>query len=167
MHHHHHHRKKIGIPRGLLPHIILVLLKTEPMSGSELTELIEEYTEWRPSPGSMYPLLKDLQDRNLIEPYEDQIIGLKRLILTEKGMKELEKHSSHEEEFRKRNRSLRKMYWKLLKGMPEDVYNSFAGLVDSLDSTWGSINYDDFTRFKEILDNTKTELDKLGKKQNE
>ncbi len=164
---HGHHRNKIGIPRGLLHHITLILLKSGPMSGSELTEKIEEYTEWRPSPGSMYPLLSNLQEREMIEPYEDGEAGIKRFTLTKKGAEGIEAHGHHEEEFRKRNRNIRKMYWRLLKNMPEDIYDSFGGLIDTLDSTWNSIDENSVTLFKEILDNTKTELKKIGNKQNE
>lgn len=162
-----HHRNRIGFPRGLLHHIALILLKSGPMSGSELTDKIEEYTEWRPSPGSMYPLLSNLQDTEMIEPHEDGEAGIKRFNLTEKGRGELEAHGHHEEVFRKRNRNIRKMYWRLLKNMPEEVYDSFGGLIDELDSTWDSIDESEVTRFKEILDNTKAELNKMGNKQDE
>ncbi len=164
---HGHHRNRIGIPRGLLHHIALILLKTGPMSGSELTEKIEEYTEWRPSPGSMYPLLSNLQESGMIEPHEDGEAGIKRFSLTEKGKEGIEAHGGHEEEFRKRNRNIRRMYWRLLKNMPEDVYDSFGGLIDTLDATWNSMDESEVTRFKEILDNTKEELNKIGNKQNE
>ena len=159
---HEHHRNRIGIPRGLLHHITLILLKSGPMSGSELTEKIEEYTEWRPSPGSMYPLLSNLQEREMIEPHDDGDAGIKRFILTTKGKEGIEAHGHHEEEFRKRNRNIRKMYWRLLKQMPEDIYESFGGLIDTLDSTWNSIDESEVTRFKEILDNTRAELNKIG-----
>ena len=162
-----HHRNRIGIPRGLLHHIALILLKSGPMSGSELTEKIEEYTEWRPSPGSMYPLLSNLQEREMIEPYEDGNAGIKRFTLTEKGKEGIEAHGHHEREFRKRNRNIRKMYWRLLKNMPENVYDSFGGLIDTLDSTWNTMDESDVTQFKEILDNTKAELNKIGNKQDE
>ena len=164
---HGHHRNRIGIPRGLLHHITLILLKSGPMSGSELTEKIEEYTEWRPSPGSMYPLLSNLQEREMIEPFEDGAAGIKRFTLTKKGKEGIEAHGHHEVEFRKRNRNIRKMYWRLLKNMPENIYDSFGGLIDTLDSTWNSIDESEVTRFKEILDNTKAELNKIGNKQNE
>jgi DNA-binding PadR family transcriptional regulator len=163
----HHRRNRIGIPRGLLHHLALVLLRSGPKSGSELTEEIEEYTDWRPSPGSIYPLLSNLQEKGFIEPHEDGEAGIKRFKLTRGGLNEVNSHPHHEEEFRKRNRTIRKMYWRLLKGMPKDVYESFAGIIDSLESTWDQIDDNQVTLFKEILDNTKAELLKLGKKQDE
>lgn len=167
MEHRHHKRKRIGIPRGLLHHLSLVLLKTGPKSGSELTEEIEEYTDWRPSPGSIYPLLGNLQENGLIEPYDDGEAGIKRFKLSEKGLNEIDSHPHHEEEFQKRNRTIRKMYWRLMKGMPEDVYESFSGLIDSMESTWNSLDENQVTLFKDVLNNTKAELMKLGKDQDE
>ena len=164
---HHVHRKRIGIPRGLLHHLSLMLLQSGPKSGSELTEQIEEYTDWRPSPGSIYPLLSNLQENGLIEPYDDGEVGIKRFKLSEKGLNEIEAHPHHEDEFRKRNKTIRKTYWRLMKGMPENVYESFAGIIDSMESTWDSIDDNQVTLFKEILDNTKAELDKIGTKQDE
>ena len=166
MEHRHHKRKRIGIPRGLLYHLSLVLLRSGPKSGSELTEQIEEYTDWRPSPGSIYPLLSNLQENGLIEPYNDGVVGIKRFKLSEEGLNEIESHH-HEEEFRKRNRTIRMMYWRLMKGMPDDVYESFAGIMDSMESIWNSIDDNRVTQFKEILDKTIAELMKLGKEQNE
>jgi hypothetical protein len=103
----------------------------------------------------------------LIEPYDDGEVGIKRFKLSEKGLEEIKAHPHHEVEFRKRNKTIRKMYWRLMKGMPEDVYESFSGIMDSLESTWNSIDDNQVTWFKEILDNTKAELDKMGKKQDE
>ena len=164
---HRHRRNRMGIPRGLLQHLSLFLLKTGPMSGSELIERIEIFSEWRPSPGSMYPLLSNLQERELIKPHEDGETGLKRFIITQKGKEEIHTHGHREEEIGKRIRTFRKITWILMKGMPEDVYESFSSLFDTLDSTWDSLDESDVTRIKEILDNTKAELNKIGNKQNE
>jgi DNA-binding PadR family transcriptional regulator len=162
----HHGRKRIGIPRGLLYHLVLVLLRTGPKSGSELTEHIYEYTDWRPSPGSIYPLLSNLQEKDLIEPYDDGEAGIKRFKLTQKGFDELDSHPHHEE-FRKRNRTIRKMYWRLMKGMPEDIYESFSGIMDSVEFTWSQIDDNQVKLFKGILDNAKVELMKLGNEKDE
>ncbi|MCW4013017.1 MAG: PadR family transcriptional regulator, partial [Candidatus Bathyarchaeota archaeon] len=68
---HRHHRPPIGVPRGMLRPITLILLNEKPMSGSEIAEEIEYYAEWKPSPGSIYPLLSSLQETGFIEPNED------------------------------------------------------------------------------------------------
>ena len=149
----------------MLHHLALILLKSGPMSGSELVVKLEEFTDWRPSPGSIYPMLRNLQETGMIKPHDGGEVGLKRVFLTKKGVDEISAHSHHEEEFRKRSRNIRKMYWRLLKGMPEEVYDSLGGLIDSLDATWNSIDDSEVKCFKELLDNTRVELDKIGKKQ--
>ena len=111
--------------------------------------------------------MSNLQERGVIEPHDGGEIGLKRFILTKKGREEFGVQGQHEEEFKNRNRKIRKMYWRLLKGMPEEVYESFGGLMDNLDATWNSIDDSEVIRFKELLDNTRVELDRIGKKHDE
>lgn len=49
---------------------ILSLLAEEPSNGYQLIKSIKTNTDgaWRPSPGSVYPTLQQLQDEGLIEP---------------------------------------------------------------------------------------------------
>ena len=74
------------VPRGYLRYQVLQLLKEQAMSGSEISSRIEQDTEgrWKPSPGSLYPLLKALKRNGLVEelPPDD---GLKRYRMTELG----------------------------------------------------------------------------------
>jgi DNA-binding PadR family transcriptional regulator len=81
-------------PKGLLRHYVLKLLKEKPMSGAELIREIAEKTEnrWKPSPGSVYPLLSWLLDSGYTKEAPDQEAGVKRYALTEDGEKFLEEH---------------------------------------------------------------------------
>jgi DNA-binding PadR family transcriptional regulator len=71
------------------------------MSGSELMDDIERHTGgfWKPSPGSIYPLLSWLQDNGYIKelPVEN---GLKRYELTESGKSLLEEQKKIRKQFR-------------------------------------------------------------------
>jgi DNA-binding PadR family transcriptional regulator len=53
---------------------ILLLLEEEPRNGYGLMQEIEERSGgvWRPSPGSIYPALSQLEDEGLIEPTGQQ-----------------------------------------------------------------------------------------------
>jgi DNA-binding PadR family transcriptional regulator len=135
------------------------------MSGSEIAEEIEYYAEWKPSPGSIYPLLSSLQEAGFIEPNEDSDPSLKRFSLTEKGREELKAHREHDKEIRNRNKNMRKVYWRLFRRMPEDVYESFTGLLDRIEESFGSV--ENLDQFKEILDETLSEIEKLDKRQDE
>ncbi|MHA1409021.1 MAG: helix-turn-helix transcriptional regulator [Candidatus Odinarchaeia archaeon] len=89
-------RKHIArVPKGYLRYKVLKLLSEEQLSGSEIMEKIEEETDgrWRPSPGSIYPLLSLLQDRGYIReiPLIQNILdGKKRYELTKIGTEFLE-----------------------------------------------------------------------------
>jgi DNA-binding PadR family transcriptional regulator len=57
------------------------------MSGAEIVEVIEQETggKWKPSPGSIYPLLAWLQGKGYTSESSSVENGMKRYILTEKG----------------------------------------------------------------------------------
>ena len=57
------------------------------MTGSEIATELEKRKGTRPSPGTIYPVLKDLKDKGLLSVDKN-----KRYSLTKKGRKELEIH---------------------------------------------------------------------------
>ncbi len=86
-------RHTAAVPKGYLKRYILMLLSEKPMSGAEIMEEIQRRSGglWKPSPGSVYPLLAWLQDNGYIK--ESQKIlgnGSKRYTLTDKGKQILE-----------------------------------------------------------------------------
>lgn len=162
---HRHHRPPIGVPRGMLRPITLILLNEKPMSGSEIAEEIEYYAEWKPSPGSIYPLLSSLQEDGYIEPNEDSDPSLKRFSLTEKGREQLQAHKEHDKEIRNRNKNMRRIYWRLFRRMPEEVFESFTRLLDRIEDSVDTV--EDLEQFKVILDGTLSEIEKLEKRQDE
>ena len=54
---------------GLLPLVVLHLLSQRPRYGNEIMDLITESTggRWVANPGAIYPLLRVLEERGLIE----------------------------------------------------------------------------------------------------
>lgn len=70
------------IARRGLREIVLWTLSERAMNGAEIIRAVEEYTWgfWRPSPGSVYPLLKQLEAEGLVARREDG-----RYVLTESG----------------------------------------------------------------------------------
>lgn len=57
-----------GVVRGMLPMYMLLLLMDKPHHGSEIMKAIKKMSggTWKPSPGSVYPLLKKLEEDGLI-----------------------------------------------------------------------------------------------------
>ena len=56
-------------PRGDVRAAILVLLEEKPRNGYQLIQDVAERSNdaWRPSPGSIYPVLQQLEDEGLVE----------------------------------------------------------------------------------------------------
>jgi DNA-binding PadR family transcriptional regulator len=85
-------RHMAAVPKGLLRYQVLELLSEKPLSGSEIMSEVERRTNgcWRPSPGSVYPLLAWLQDNGCIREVPSEESGVRRYTLTDKGRRLLE-----------------------------------------------------------------------------
>lgn len=76
--------------RGDIRAAILLLLAEEPRNGYGLMQEIEERSGgvWRPSPGSVYPALSQLEDEGLVRATEHE--GRKSFALTDEGTAHVE-----------------------------------------------------------------------------
>jgi DNA-binding PadR family transcriptional regulator len=87
-----HHRGRGGrrARRGDIRSAILLLLAEEPRNGYGLMQEIEERSGgvWRPSPGSVYPALSQLEDEGLVQATEHD--GRKSFTLTDAGTAHVE-----------------------------------------------------------------------------
>jgi len=92
------------VPKGFLRHQVLELLSEKPMSGSEIMSEVQKRTggHWRPSPGSIYPLLTWLQDDGYIKEMPTEENGMKRYTLTDKGKTLLEEEKKIRAQISKR-----------------------------------------------------------------
>ena len=97
-------RHTASVPKGFLRYYVLRLLNKKSMSGSEIMNEIEKRTKgcWKPSPGSIYPLIAWLQDNGYAQEVPDQEAGIKRYTLTDQGKAFLQEHVRRKEELRKR-----------------------------------------------------------------
>jgi len=93
-----------SVPKGFLRYYVLRLLNEKSMSGSEIMNEIEKRTDgrWKPSPGSIYPLLAWLRDKGYAKEVLEQEVGIKRYTLTDEGKAFLQEHVKRREELRKR-----------------------------------------------------------------
>jgi DNA-binding PadR family transcriptional regulator len=73
--------------RGDIRTAALLLLAEEPRNGYQIMQEVEERSDgvWRPSPGSVYPALAQLEDEGLIRTEEAD--GRKLFALTDAGRK--------------------------------------------------------------------------------
>src|SRR5690349_15091308 len=76
--------------RGDIRTAALLLLAEEPRNGYQIMQEVEERSDgwWRPSPGSVYPALSQLEDEGLIRTEEHD--GRKAFAITDAGRKALE-----------------------------------------------------------------------------
>ena len=73
--------------RGMLSFLILFLVSHKAMNGQEIARELEKRKGEKPSPGTIYPALKNLKEMGLIkEKKEGKTISY---TLTESGKKEL------------------------------------------------------------------------------
>jgi DNA-binding PadR family transcriptional regulator len=80
--------------RGDIRTAALLLLAEEPRNGYQIMQEVEERSEgvWRPSPGSVYPALQQLEDEGLIRTEDHD--GRKLYALTDAGRKVVEERGS-------------------------------------------------------------------------
>ena len=80
------------VRRGDVRAAILDVLSVEPMNGYQIIQEIAERSggAWKPSPGSVYPTVQQLEDEGLVEGVESDRRRL--LTLTEEGRAYVEAH---------------------------------------------------------------------------
>lgn len=71
--------------RGDVRAAVLLLLESEPRNGYQIIQSLEERSQgaWRPSPGSIYPVLSQLEDEGLVVAIETE--NGKRFTLSDAG----------------------------------------------------------------------------------
>jgi DNA-binding PadR family transcriptional regulator len=80
------------VKRGDVRTAILDVLAVEPMNGYQVIQQIAERSGgvWKPSPGSVYPTIQQLEDEGLVEGTDGA--GRRLLRLTEEGVRYVEEH---------------------------------------------------------------------------
>ena len=76
--------------KGFLSYLILWILKNKSMNGAELAVELEKRKGHKPSPGTIYPALKELKEKGLIKADAHKTYSL-----TKKGEKEVETACAH------------------------------------------------------------------------
>jgi len=171
-------RHMASVPKGFLRYYVLRLLNEKPMSGSEIMSEIEKRTDghWKPSPGSIYPLLAWLQDKGYAKETPEKEAGIKRYTLTDQGKAFLQEHVKRKEELRERFGFLMPPFPRL-PGFPWFNFHrektrelveagkklAMAGwnLMDSLREKYSE---EVATEAKEVLEQTAEKLNEMTKK---
>jgi DNA-binding PadR family transcriptional regulator len=163
------------VPKGFIRYQVLELLSEKPMSGSEIISEIEKKTggRWKPSPGSIYPLLSWLQENSFIEEVASEEGGIKRYNLTEKGKALYEEQKKIRAKFRKDARFMPPPFlgglWfrippektRELRDSMFRVFSAFFELGNSLEKKFSEQAIENVEK---ILNETAEKLEELNKK---
>lgn len=76
--------------KGFLSYLVLWILRKKNMNGAEISDELENRKGSKPSPGTIYPALKELREKGLIECDNSKVYSL-----TEDGEKEVKCLCSH------------------------------------------------------------------------
>jgi len=129
-------RRRVG-KEGTLKYLALWILSESPKNGVEIINEIEKMTWgwWRPSPGSVYPLLSSLLSEGLVEKTPNG-----KYKLTEKGINEIKEILPP--------RKLRTL---------EDIINEIEGYIAYLEET----GKENLIPYKNKLESIKLKLERL------
>lgn len=164
-----------GVPRGLLRFLVLKLLAEKPMSGIEIVnEITQESGEkWKPSPGSIYPLLAWLQDKGYTKEALDQKLGMKRYTLTDEGRTYLEEHVKRKKEIRERFSAFgpHTQCFPWFNAVPEEARELFEAGKSLLKANWklmenlrSKYSEEVASQAKETLEQSTVKLKELNEK---
>jgi DNA-binding PadR family transcriptional regulator len=177
---HNHHfghwmRHMASVPKGYLKYSVLRLLSEKSLSGSELMSEIEKETEghWKPSPGSIYPLLAWLQDKGYTKIASNQEPGMKRYTLTDEGKAFLEEHIRRRKDIQKRFGGFRPPFFMLnhfnshsektneLLEAGKDFFKASWNLMDNLREKYTK---ETATQAKDVITQATEKLNEINKK---
>lgn len=158
-------RRSVGVPKGFLIFLVLHLLKDRPSSGSELMDEIEGITKWRPSPGSIYPLLSKMRKMGVIVQVESVEPVLKRFALTEKGLKEFERMKEEDAILMDRFKATRRIYWTVIENLDEEIFQARDRLIAAISEVAPMVkeNPEASKRVLEIVEKALEEVDGVRK----
>jgi DNA-binding PadR family transcriptional regulator len=136
--------------RGDVRAAVLILLAEEPRNGYQLMQAIEERSggRWRPSPGSVYPALSQLEDEGLIRSTDRD--GAKLFEITDAGREQIG------------NREGQAPPWEMEDDPAFEAAGEFRSLIHQLAlatmQVVGAGNEDQMRRAREALTETRRTL---------
>ncbi|HTP56130.1 MAG TPA: PadR family transcriptional regulator [Thermoplasmata archaeon] len=123
---------------------VLLLLARNPRNGAELIDDIEHWTHgrWRPSPGSVYPLLEELTGAGMIQKGSDGRYGVTARARSEQSW------------FRG---------WIATPRTPGEVLSELSGYVSYLEDVSRTAARNDWSRLSDELRSLALRLEALAK----
>jgi len=174
IHRRHWLRHTATVPKGFIRYHVLEALSEKPMSGSEIMVDIEKKTggRWRPSPGSVYPLLAWLQDNRYIKELSVES-GMKRYKLTDSGIEFLDEQRRIERKLKSEARFFPPPFmgpwWvrlppektSTLRKSIRRIFTAFFEFGANLDEEFSEQTVEEV---RKVLDDASEKLEKINKK---
>jgi len=168
-------RRTAGAPRGLLRFLVLKLLMEKPMSGAEIVEEIERETsgKWKPSPGSIYPLLARLQDKGYTNESPTGESGMKHYVLTDEGKTFFEEQVKFGQKFLKKLEFLAPMLvggfqfginHENFRDVRESAKRAVKTFIDLRAAMKGNLAKQDAEEIAEILNDCAEKLEEIARR---
>jgi DNA-binding PadR family transcriptional regulator len=163
------------VPKGFIRYHVLESLSEKPMSGSEIMEEIEKRTSghWKPSPGSIYPLLAWLQDNGYVKELPTDKNGLKRYQLTQNGKSLLDEQRKIRTKFRKEAKLfpppfLGALWFKIPPEKTVELRETMLRLISAFFELGGSLeekfSEEALDQARKVLDETAEKLEDINRK---
>ncbi len=137
--------------RGDIRTAALLLLAEEPRNGYQIMQEVQERSGdvWRPSPGSVYPALQQLEDEGLIRSEEHD--GRKLYVLTDEGRALVQERGTD-----------RPAPWEQMSGDVGSEYHELARLMREAASAFAQVmrtgSPDQLAKAREVLDTARRDL---------
>ena len=166
-------RHTASVPKGLLRFYVLKFLKDKPMSGSEIMEEVKKQTagQWKPSPGSVYPLLTWLRENNYAKELPKEVTGIKRYMLTEKGAKFFEEHANFEDKLQKKMAPIGPLFFLRmglhadgLQELQEPIKRFFEALFDLRVALKENLANQSLKEVEQFLNDASEKIEELNEK---
>jgi DNA-binding PadR family transcriptional regulator len=160
-----------GVPRGLLRFIVLKFLAESPISGSEIVGKITRETggKWKPSPGSIYPLLAGLKEKGFTQDSLSVENGMRHYSLTNSGQEFFKEQLLLGQKFMEKMEYLVPIFIggfhfdkneENLHSAKESAKRVIQTFIE-LDAKKGTLTKENVTEITRILDNSNTQLRKI------
>jgi DNA-binding PadR family transcriptional regulator len=137
--------------RGDIRTAALLLLAEEPRNGYQIMQEVEQRSDgvWRPSPGSVYPALQQLEDEGLIRSQESD--GRKLFALTDAGQSYVKERGSD-----------KPAPWEQMSGDVSDEAHQLGRLMRETAIAFGQVMHSggpaQLAQAREVLSTTRRDL---------
>ena len=166
-------RHTASVTKGLLRFYVFKLLKAGPMSGSEIMVEVERQSggHWKPSPGSVYPLLSWLRENGYAEELPREVTGVKRYVLTDAGRQFFDENAGFEDELQRKMAPMGPLFFLRmgicadgLGDIQEPIRRLFAALFDLRSALRENLTEQKMTEVERFLDEVSGMIEEFNKK---